>query len=180
FMRDPGSPALGAGAHLLAAPGSLPGIVVAVATDGTVWRRGADGDWRRALLLLPQSLIQGVPRVTSIAAFAQPLSDAVYLGTDGYAVLDSTNGGDDWIRAGPGLPDSVSGLSADDGTHTIYAATPDGLWVHMLQRLPTPPAYQDAALVWRWIGIGLVTLVSVALTLLGLTWLLRASSPSPR
>ena len=102
---DPGSPDLGRGAHLIAAPAALPGTVIAVSTDGTVWRRGQDGDWKEALLLLPASLIQGIPRVTSVTAFTAPLSDAVYLSTDGYAVLITTDGGDDWIRAGPGLPE---------------------------------------------------------------------------
>jgi hypothetical protein len=167
-ITDPGSPDLGAGADLLAAPGALPGVVVAVSTNGTVWRRGQDGDWKQALLLLPQSLVQGVPRVTSVTAFTQPLSGAIYLGTDGYAVLISTDGGDDWIRAGPGLPDSVYALSADSARHAVYAGTSSGLWVHVLQQLPSPPAYQDAALVWRWLGIGAITLVAAALTLLGL------------
>jgi hypothetical protein len=165
---DPGTPDLGAGADLLAAPAALPGVVVAVSTDGTVWRRGEDGDWKQALLLLPQSLVQGVPRVTSVSAFTQPLSEAIYLGTDGYAVLISTDGGDDWIRAGPGLPNSVYALSADSARHSLYAGTSDGLWVHVLQELPAPPAYQDAALVWRWIGIGAVTLVAAVLTLFGM------------
>jgi hypothetical protein len=171
-VTDPESPDLGAGADLLAAPAALPGVVVAVSSNGTVWRRGQDGDWKQALLLLPQSLVQGVPRVTSVAAFTQQLSDAIYLGTDGYAVLISTDGGDDWIRAGPGLPDSVSALSADSARHAVYAGTSDGLWVHVLQELPSPPAYQDAALVWRWLGIGAVTLVAAALTLLGLARLM--------
>ncbi len=165
---DSESPDLGAGADLLAAPGALPGVVVAVSTNGTVWRRGQDGDWKQALLLLPQSLVQGVPRVTSVTAFTQPLSDAIYLGTDGYAVLISTDGGDDWIRAGPGLPNSVYALSANSARHAVYAGTSDGLWVHVLQAFPSPPAYQDAALVWRWLGIGAVTLVAAALTLFGL------------
>jgi photosystem II stability/assembly factor-like uncharacterized protein len=165
---DPGTPNLGAGADLIAAPGALPGVVVAVGTDGTVWRRGQDGDWKRALLLLPASLVQGVPKVTSVTAFTTPLSEAIYLGTDGYNVLVSTDGGDDWIRAGPGLPDSVYSLSADSSRHAVYAGTSDGLWVHVLQELPAPPAYQDAALVWRWLGIGAVTLVASALALLGL------------
>jgi hypothetical protein len=167
-LRDPDSPDLGTGADHIAAPAALPGVVVAVATDGTVWRRGQDGDWKQALWLLPQSLIQGVPAVTSVTAFTQPLSDAIYVGTNGYGVLISTDGGDDWIRAGPGLPDSVVALSADSARHAVYAGTPDGLWVHILQELPAPPAYQDAALVWRWLGIGGVTLVAAALTLLGM------------
>ena len=167
-LTDPASPDLGVGADLLAAPAALPGVVVAVSTNGTVWRRGQDGDWKQALLLLPQSLVQGVPRVTSVTAFTQPLSDAIYLGTDGYAVLISTAGGDDWIRAGAGLPNSVSALSADSARHAVYAGTSNGLWVHVLQELPSPPAYRDAALVWRWLGIGAVTLMAAALTLLGL------------
>jgi hypothetical protein len=176
-VTDPGSPDLGAGADLLAAPAALPGVVVAVSTNSTVWRRGQDGDWKQALLLLPQSLVQGVPRVTSVTAFTTPLTDAIYLGTDGYAVLISTDGGDDWIRAGPGLPDSVYALSADSQRHSVYAGTSDGLWVHVLQAFPAPPAYQDAALVWRWLGIGAVTLVAAALTLLGLMRLMPRRTP---
>ena len=119
-------------------------------------------------MLLPASLVQGVPRVTSVTAFTEPLSEAIYLSTAGYAVLISTDGGDDWIRAGPGLPDSVSSLSADSARHAVYAGTSDGLWVHVLQELPAPPAYQDAALVWRWLGIGAVTLLASIAALLGM------------
>lgn len=180
-LPDPDSPDLGSGADLLAAPAALPGVVVAVGADGTVWRRGEDGDWKQALWLLPQSLVQGVPRVTAVTAFTQPLTDAIYLGTDGYGVLISTDGGDDWIRAGAGLPDAVNALSADSARHSVYAATSDGLWVHVLQELPAPPAYQDAALVWRWLGIGAVTLVAAALTLLGMVRLVprRVSGSTP-
>jgi hypothetical protein len=167
-LPDPGAPRLGAGADLIASPGALPGVVVAVGTDGTVWRRGQDGDWKQALLLLPQSLFQGVPRITALTAFTQPLSDAIYLGTSGYGVLISTDGGDDWIRAGAGLPDAVFSLAADSAKHSVYAGTSDGLWVHVLQALPAPPAYRDAALVWRWLGIGAVTLLAAALTVLGM------------
>jgi hypothetical protein len=168
-VADPGSPDLGAGADLIASPAALPGVVVAVSTDGTVWRRGQDGDWKQALLLLPASIVQGVPRITSVTAFTEPLSDAIYLGTDGYSVLITTDGGDDWIRAGPGLPNSVYALSADSARKTVYAGTSDGLWEHVLQSLPAPPAYQDAALVWRWFGIGAITLVASAAALLGMT-----------
>jgi hypothetical protein len=168
-VPDPGSPDLGAGANLIASPAALPGVVIAVSTDGAVWRRGQDGDWKQALLLLPASLVQGVPRITSVTAFTQPLSQAVYLATDGYAVLISTDGGDDWIRAGPGLPDSVYSLSADSARHAVYAGTSDGLFEHVLQSLPAPPAYSDAALVWKWLGIGAITLVASAAALLGMT-----------
>lgn len=170
--RDPGSPDLGAGARLLAAPGAVPGVVVAVATDGTVWRRAQDGDWRRSLLLLPQSLVQGVPQVTSVAAFSKPLTESVYLATTGYAVLSSTNGGDDWIRSGPGLPDTVEGLAADNASRSLYAATSNGLWVHRLQALPTPPRYSDRALLARWLGIAAVTL---AASMLAVVAMLRLS-----
>jgi hypothetical protein len=167
-VPDPGSPDLGAGADLIAASAALPGVVVVVSTDGAVWRRGQDGDWKQALLLLPASIVQGVPRVTSVSAFTAPLSDAIYLGTDGYAVLVSTDGGDDWIRAGPGLPNSVYSLSADSARRAVYAGTSDGLWEHVLQSFPAPPAYHDAALVWRWVGIGAVTLIASVAALLGM------------
>lgn len=167
-LPDPGGPNLGAGAHLLAAPAALPGAVVAVATDGTVWRRAQDGGWNRSLLLLPQGAVRGVPAITSITAFAQPLTTAVYLGTDGYAVLLTSNGGDDWIRAGPDLPGSVRGLAADSPAHAVYAATSSGLWMHRLQSFPAPPKYPDRALLARWIGIGAVTLVAAALAMLAM------------
>ena len=173
-LPDAGSPNLGRGADLLAAPAALPGVVVAVATDGTVWRRAQDGDWRQSLLLLPQSLVQGVPQVTSVAAFTQPVTDSIYIATAGYSVLSSLNGGDDWIRSGPGLPDRVNGLAADNAAHSLYAATSDGLWVHTLQALPAPPQYSDQALIWRWLGIGAVTLVASALAVL---LMLRLTSP---
>jgi hypothetical protein len=172
---DPGAPNLGAGAHLIAAPDASPGVVVAVSTGNVVWRRGQDGDWKEALLLLPGGGTGGVPPVTGVTAFTQPISgavtDAVYLSADGYSVMVSTDGGDDWIRAGPGLPDSVLGLSADPQTKSVYAATSDGLWVHLLQEFPAPPVYQDAALVWRWFGI---VLISVAAAALGGTALILA------
>jgi hypothetical protein len=166
WRRDPGSPELGAGAHLLAAPVALStsGVVVAVARDNTVWRR-INGSWARALLLLPAGFPQGVPEVTSLAAFSQPLgggieSPSVYLGTDGYSVLESSDGGDDWIRAGPGLPASVTALDADSAARSLFAGTSDGVWVHRLQAIPAPPVYRDAALLWRWLGIALISIIA--------------------
>lgn len=173
-VLDPGSPDLGAGADLIASPAAFPGVVVAVGTDGVVWRRGQDGDWKEALLLLPASLVQGVPRITSVTAFTEPSTGAIYASTTGYAVLISTDGGDDWIRAGPGLPDSVYSLSADlisanPLRGAVYAGTSNGLWEHELQAFPAPPAYHDAQLVWRWIGIGAITLAASLAALLGMT-----------
>lgn len=171
-LRDPGSPELGAGATLITAPAAFPGVVIAVATDGTVWRRAQDGRWQRGLVLLPQNLLQGAPSVTALAAFAQPLSGAVYVGTAGEAVLVSSDGGDDWIRAGPGLPDNVYGLAADSGTRTVYAATSDGLWMHVLQSFPAPPRYSDQALVFRWLGIIAATLAASIAAVVVMTRLL--------
>ena len=68
----------------------------------------------------------------------------------------------------PGSPDSVFSLSADSARRAVFAATSDGLWVHVLQTFPGPPAYHDAALVWRWIGIGAITIVASATALLGM------------
>ena len=148
---------------LRAAPASLPGVVVTVDRDGVVQRRDADGHRARALLLLPQGWVQGPPRITALVAFeTQPLTDTVYLGTDGYSVLASSDGGDDWYRAGPGLPDRVLALATDATTQAVYAGTDDGLWVHHLRAFPAPPAYADAALRWRWLGIALVTVAASA------------------
>lgn len=159
---DSGAPDLGAAAYLVAAPASLPGVVVAAAADGTIWRRGMDGGWGRALILLPPGLIGHPPAITGLAAFDQPLSDAVYLSTAGYSVLLSSDGGDDWIRAGPGLPDDVEGLAADPGGRALFAATPAGVFVHRLQSFPAPPAYADSDLWLRWLGIVAVSLAAAA------------------
>jgi len=169
WRTDPGSPQVSGQPGLLAAPASLDGVVVAVDRDNVVWRRGGDGHWARALLLLPQGIASAPPRITAAVAFdTVPLSDTVYLGTAGYAVLISADGGDDWIRAGPGLPDSVNGLASDGTDQAIYAATPDGLWVHHLRAFPAPPSYSDATLRWRWLGIALVTLLGSAAAVAGL------------
>lgn len=170
---DPGSPDLGAGAHLIAAPGSAPGVVVAVAADGTVWRRTQSGDWGRALLLLPDSLVDPhVPAIAGLTAFVEPVSDTVYLGVDGYSVLTTSNTdgviGDDWIRAGPGLPAHVLGIAADAAARAVYAATDDGLWVHHLRALPRPPDYAASDLLSRQIGTALVTLAGWVAVVLGL------------
>lgn len=172
---DPGAPYLGVDAHLVAAPAALPGVVVAVGRDGHVWRRGADGRWGTAFILLPAGGVSGAPSVTGVAAFDRPLSGAVYLATAGYGVLLSSDGGDDWIRADPGLPANVLGLSADATTGSLYAATDDGLWVHHLQSFPAPPTYHDAQLYLRWLGMALVSVLATAAAVVGLRRLLPSA-----
>jgi hypothetical protein len=169
LAADPHAPYLGAGAHLLAAPGALPGVVVAVGSDNHVWRRSPSGSWATAFVLLPAGGLSGVPQVTSLAAFTQPLTVAVYMGVAGYGVLLTENGGDDWIRADPGLPENVLGLATDPAAKALYAATDQGLFVHQLQAFPAPPVYTDTALYLRWLGIGIVALIATVLALFTLS-----------
>jgi hypothetical protein len=166
---DPRAPFLGATAHLIAAPAALPGVVVAVGSDNHVWRRAPSGQWATAFVLLPAGGLSGPPQVTSLAAFTSPVTGAVYMGTDGYGVLLSQDGGDDWIRADPGLPENVLALSADSQARALYAATDQGLFVHHLQSFPAPPVYQDASLYLRWLGIGAVGLVATGLAIVALS-----------
>ncbi len=167
-VPDPGSPFLGDDAYLIAAPAAQPGVAVAVGTDNHVWRRTASGRWATSFILLPAGGLSGIPRVTALAAFAQPLSSAVYMGTAGYGVLLSQDGGEDWIRADPGLPENVLDLATDSAHHALYAATDQGLYVHHLQALPRPPAYRDAALYLRWLEIAVVALLATAAAIVGL------------
>lgn len=170
---DGESPDLGSQAELVAAvPGSEAGLV-AVAADGTVWRRRANLGWSRSLVLLPTTLGGGVPAVTAITTFITPVTSAVYLGVDGYSVLISNDGGDDWVRAGPGLPDRVLSLATDATSRSVYAGTADGLWVHHVQRLPAPPEYADQDLRLRWVGVVLVALTASAGALSALRWASR-------
>lgn len=175
YHPDPSAPYLGAGAHLLAAPAALPGVVIAVGSDNHVWRRAPSGSWSTAFVLLPAGGFAGTPTVTSLASFSEPLSVAVYMGVDGYGVLLTEDGGDDWIRADPGLPEHVLGLATDPAAKALYAATDSGLYVHHLQSFPAPPVYVDAALSLRWLGIAVVALVATAGALLGL----RRVTPAP-
>lgn len=171
LAADPGAPFLGEGAHLIAAPAALPGVVVAVGSDSHVWRRDGRGHWATSFIPLPAGGFAGTPAVTALAAFERPISAAVYLGTDGYGVLLSIDGGDDWIRADAGLPARVFGLATDARAGVLYAATESGLWAHHLQATPAPPVYRDAQLTERWFGIGGVAL---AATLLAVASLLAA------
>jgi hypothetical protein len=165
---DPHSPFLGYSAHLIAAPAALPGVAVAVGSDNHVWRRAASGQWATSFILLPAGGVSGPPQVTAVAAFARPLSAAVYLATAGYGVLVTEDGGDDWIRADPGLPENVLALATDSSRRVLYAATDQGLFVHRLQALPAPPVYRDESLLLRWLGVVLVALVATVAALLGL------------
>jgi hypothetical protein len=173
---DPHAPFLGARAHLLAAPAAVAGVVVAVGSDNHVWRRAPSGEWATSFILLPAGGLSGPPQVTSLAAFTSPVTGAVYMGTDGYGVLLSQNGGDDWIRADPGLPENVLALSADASARALYAATDHGLFVHHLQSFPAPLVYHDASLYLRWLGIAIVALLATAAAVLGL----RLALPRPR
>lgn len=173
WTADPGAPDLGRGAHLIAAPAASAGTVVAVDTSGVVWRRRPAGDWGRSLLLLPRSLAGGAPAITALAAFAQPLTASVYLATDGYSLLFTGDGGDDWIRGGPGLPDHVLALAGDSSRAALYAGTDDGLWVHHLRALPAPPSYPGPDLLVRWLGLLAVTAAAIAAAVVGLAVALR-------
>jgi hypothetical protein len=180
WRADPGSPRMGqppaaAGHSRIAVLPGHDGLVVAVDAGNVVWRRGGDGGWARALLLLPQDVFSGPPSVTGSAAFDQPLSDAVYLATDGYSVLLSTDGGDDWVRAGPGLPDRVLAIATDSPRRAVLAATADGVWLHHLRATPKPPVYGDENLRQRLLGIVAVCAVAVLLSIAGM---LRLSRPA--
>ena len=172
---DPRAPFLGATAHLIAAPAALPGVVVAVGSDNHVWRRSPSGQWATSFVLLPAGGLAGSPQVTSMAAFTSAVTGAVYMGTNGYGVLLTEDGGDDWIRADPGLPENVLALSADSASRALYAATDQGLFVHHLQAFPAPPAYHDASLYLRWLGIAMVALLAT----LGAVFGLRRALPRP-
>jgi hypothetical protein len=177
---DPGSPDLGAGAHLIAAPAALPGVVVAVSSSGQVWRRTAGGSWSVSLVLLPDTLVTGTPAVTGLAAFStKPVSDVVYLGTDGYGTLLTSDGGDDWVRADPGLPDGVLSLVADASGETpaVWAGTSQGLYVHRLQELPSIPNYSGGSLTGKWL---ITAAACLALTILAALALVAWSGRRPR
>lgn len=173
---DPTAPDLGSGARLLVAPAALPGTVVAVSDAGVVWRRGRDGGWSRALVLLPRGITGGRPAITSLTAFTTPLTTGVYLGTDGYSVLLTTDAGVDWLRGGPGLPDTVLGLASDPVHRAVWAATDRGLFVHHLRTLPAVPVYPGPALLGRRLGTAAVTAGGL---LLAIAVLLVAARPGP-
>lgn len=172
---DPSAPFLGTSAHLIAAPAAAPGVVVAVGSDNHVWRRDPSGRWATSFILLPAGGLSPPPQVTALAAFTTPLSLAVYMGTDGYGVLLTQDGGNDWTRADPGLPENVLGLATDEPARSLYAATDQGLLVHQLQTIPAPPVYHDSALLLRWLGIALVALLASVAAVVSL----RLALPRP-
>jgi len=186
-IRDPGGPDLGVGADLIAAPLAAPGVVIAVSTSGTVWRRASDGGWSVSLALLPATLVTGTPRVTGLAAFNTiDVSTVVYLGTDGYGTLLTSDGGDDWVRADPGLPDAVLDLAADpDGTApAIWAATTAGLYVHRLQAIPSIPNYSGGSLTGKWLatvvlGLGVILLAGLLLVAWSRRWPVARGDKAP-
>ncbi len=185
--RDPGSPDLGAGAHLIAAPLAAPGVVIAVSTSGTVWRRAADGGWSVSLALLPATLVTGTPQVTGLVAFnTVDVSTVVYLGTDGYGTLLTSDGGEDWVRADPGLPDGVLGLAADPtgAAPAVWAATSAGLYVHRLRATPSIPNYAGGSLTGKWIatialGLGVILLGGLSLVAWSRRWPVAPRDKAP-
>ena len=155
------------GMEFVAGTPTTPGVAIA-AGHGQVWRRQQSGRWSRSLLLLPQSLVAGTPAVTALAAFDRPLSDSIYLATDGFGVLITTDGGYSWIRDDLGLPGHVRGLVTNSQTRNLYAVTNNGVWVHHLAALPAPPPLMSGELLWHWIGIIAIALASVAAGTAGL------------
>jgi hypothetical protein len=187
-VQDPGSPDLGPGAHLIAAPLGLPpgvppaSVVVAVSESGIVWRRAPDGIWSVSLVLLPTVLGGPTPAVTSIAAFSDSAqSSVVYIGTHGYGTLLTDDGGDDWTRAAPGLPADVSSLVADPaGQGAVWAGTDRGLYVHRLQALPAIPSYSGQSLTGKWLLTLLVCTLTVLTAAAGLVvWSRRQGRVAP-
>jgi hypothetical protein len=145
--------------------------VVAVSTGGTVWRRAPGAGWSVSLALLPATLITGTPAVTSIAGFnTSTVSGVVYIGTAGYGTLLTSDLGDDWVRADPGLPDDVLSLAADasGAAPAIWAGTSQGLYVHRLQAFPFIPNYSGGSLTGKWLitialCLGVIVLAGLAL-----------------
>ena len=155
------------GLQLIAGSGTRPGVVVAAGTSG-IWRRDESGQWQQSLILLPQGLLNGPPRVTAVTAFAGPLSNAIYVATDGQGVLITEDGGESWIRDDLGLPDHVLSLSASSSQRTLYAATNSGLWAHQLQSFPAPPSYQQRDLLMHWLTIVAIALFAATGSIVGL------------
>ena len=116
-----------------------------------------------------QSLVQGVPRVTSVTAFTaaaqrRHLSRHRWLcGPDQHRRrrrLDSRRPRAPRLR-----------VLAVRGFRRVMPSTParpTGSGSTCSRTLPAPPAYQDAALIWRWLGIGAVTLVASTAALLAM------------
>jgi hypothetical protein len=155
--------------------------VVAVSTGGTVWRRDPSGGWAVSLALLPSTLITGTPAVTSIAGFnTEAVSGVVYIGTAGYGTLLTSDDGDDWVRADPGLPNDVLSLAADPSgaAPAIWAGTSQGLYVHRLQAVPGIPNYSGGSLTGKWlitiaVSLGVIVLAGLAF----IVWARRRAWP---
>ena len=148
------APSLNSGT-VLAAPVSLPGEVMALDPQGHLWAGSSGGAWSQPLLLLPDTLWTGTPRITGVTAFTRgsDAPQAVYVSTAGFGVLISEDAGVDWLRADTGLPRDVSGIAADPTDASVWAATSDGIWVHRVAPLPAPPLYTDSAYWARVAGI---------------------------
>lgn len=170
---DPKTPA---GVQFIAGSGTQPGVAIAAGTSG-IWRRDASGQWQHSLILLPQGLLSGPPTVTAVVAFAKPLTNSIYLGTDGQGVLVTSDGGQSWVRDDLGLPDNVLSLSVSSSQKTLYAFTDQGLWIHQLQALPSPPSYPQGDLLLRWLAILALAVVASVAGVAALYQVCRRSAP---
>jgi hypothetical protein len=160
----------------------VPGLDSAFVLDdhGILWHIPPDHHPVRALLLLPRDALHGPPRITALAGMwneqfqcAGPLSTATYVATEGYGALANIDGGEEWRRAGQGLPDNVHDLVADCHAGAVYAATDDGVWVHHLRALPAPPVYAAPDLTAKRWQVAGVTALSVLLAVLLMLLMLR-------
>jgi photosystem II stability/assembly factor-like uncharacterized protein len=120
--------------------GSLAGVMsLAVTTSqhvfaGTmgnaVWVASRTGAWRKAAHGMPLMNDHGAGLAT---VPGQPRT--VFVGTLGYGVFRTTDGGDHWTDISTGLPTTrsanvVLSISYSPAQHTLYAGTADGVYVN--------------------------------------------------
>ncbi|HEY6537901.1 MAG TPA: hypothetical protein VI138_02535 [Candidatus Dormibacteraeota bacterium] len=145
-LRDRGwagsehAPRFPAGTGALTELGS--GAILVAEAGGLIWL-GQRRSWERAFQVLPAGGLDGVPRVTALAADGWT---AAYVGTDGFGTLLTPDGGYSWYRAPP--PGAAVRELATVGPvfsrrprGMVVAVTDAGIYLHRLQVLPAPPVY---------------------------------------
>ena len=166
-----GSPKLGSGAKVAEL---ADGVVLAVAGSGVVWGLYRDG-WQAAFQVLPTGGVSGVPSINGLVAVS---GSAAYLATSGFGTLLTPDGGYTWYRAD--LPGTSSALQvstlgpvlSSDPHGYVLAVTPQGLYRHLLQPLPTPPQYVGRSGSIQLLLTSLVTAAASLLVIL-LMWAWR-------